>query len=220
LAAANGYKAAVSVLTAIDGIDINCEDKNGRTPLSFAAEGGHEGVVNQLLTEDDVDLNSKDEYDQTPLSWAAWKGHTAVVGLLSTKGCASPNVEHTLGGAAHLSSATRNGNEEAVKLFLTRLHPNSIDKDGQTPLAVAAACGEEAILKLMIAVDGVDLDFKDVHGKTALMYAAENGHEAIVKLMIAIDGVHVDAKNVHGKTALMYAAGSGHQAIVKLLLDV
>jgi ankyrin repeat protein len=219
LAAANGYKAAVSVLIAVDGTDINCEDRHGRTPLSFAAEGGHEGVVNQLLTKDDVDLNSKDEYDQTPLSWAAWNGHTAVVDLLSTKDCANPNVEHTLYGAAHLSSAARNGNEEAVKLFLTRLHPNSIDKDGQTPLAVAAACGKEAILKLMIAIDGVHLDFKDVHGKTALMHAAENGQEAIVKLLLDVENVNYGAKDKNGQTALFWAVENKHESIVKLLLE-
>jgi ankyrin repeat protein len=218
LAAVNGYKSAVSVLIATDGIDINCEDKHGRTPLSFAAEGGHDGVVNQLLTQEDVDLNSKDEYDQAPLSWAAWKGHTAVVDLLSTKDCANPNVEHTLYGAVHLSIAARKGNEEAVKLFFTRLHPNSIDKYGQTLLAVAAACGQEAILKLMIAVDGIHLDLKDVHGKTALMYAAENGHEAIVKLLLDVENVDHSAKDKNGQTALFWALENKHESIVKLLL--
>jgi len=219
LAAANGHKAAVSILIAVDGININCEDKHGRTPLSFAAEGGHEVVVKQLLTKGDVDLNSKDEYDQTPLSWAALNGHTAVVGLLSTKDYTSPNVEHTLCGAAHLSTAARNGNEEAVKLFLTRIHPNSIDNNGQTPLAVAAACGKEAILKLMMAIDGIYLDFKDIHGKTTLMYAAENGHEAIVKLLLAIKDVDHSAKDKNGQTPLFWAAENKHESIVNLLLE-
>jgi hypothetical protein len=145
LAAANGYDTVVSLLLAGDNIDINCEDEYGRTPVSRAAEEGHEVVVKQLLTKDGVNPNSKDKYDQTPLSWAAANGHVAIVDLLSAKDRVNSTLKDTSYGPTLLSRAARDGNEAAVKLFLMHIHPNSMDKNGQTPLTSAAAGGNEAI---------------------------------------------------------------------------
>ena len=64
--------------------DVNAEDKDGRTPLSWAAGNGHEAVV-KLLLDKNADIESKDKYGRTPLSWAAENGHEAVVKLLLDK---------------------------------------------------------------------------------------------------------------------------------------
>jgi hypothetical protein len=61
--------------------DVNPEDKNGRTPLSWAAENGHEAVA-KLLLDRNANVKSKDNSSRTPLSWAAENGHEAVVKLL------------------------------------------------------------------------------------------------------------------------------------------
>ena len=42
------------------GSEPESKDKNGRTPLLWAAEKGHEAVVKLLLTESSVDPDSKD----------------------------------------------------------------------------------------------------------------------------------------------------------------
>ena len=63
------------------GADVGSKDKDGRTPLSWAAENGHEAVV-KLLVEKGANVDSKDNSGRTPLSLAAKKGHEAVVQLL------------------------------------------------------------------------------------------------------------------------------------------
>ncbi|KAK7398580.1 hypothetical protein QQX98_012036, partial [Neonectria punicea] len=79
--------------------------------------------------------------------------------------------------------------------------------------------GHEAVVELLLATEGVDVNSKDeVYGQTPLSWAAENGHEAIVKLLLANEGVDVDSKDNYGWTPLSRAAGNGHEAIVKLLL--
>jgi ankyrin repeat protein len=48
--------------------DVNAKDKNGRTPLSWAAQNGHEAVV-KLLLDNSSDVDSKDNADRTPLTY-------------------------------------------------------------------------------------------------------------------------------------------------------
>ena len=80
------HEAVVELLIVRDDVDVNIEDKEGRTTLSWAAGNGHEAVV-KLLLEKGAVLESKDKSDsRTPLLWAAGNGHEAVVKLLREKG--------------------------------------------------------------------------------------------------------------------------------------
>jgi ankyrin repeat protein len=59
------------------------KDKDGRTPLWWAAGKGHEAVV-KLLLESKADVSSKDKFGQTPLREAAQNRCEAVVQLLQS----------------------------------------------------------------------------------------------------------------------------------------
>jgi ankyrin repeat protein len=74
--------AIVELLLATGNVDVDSKNKDGQTPLWWAASGGHEAVVKLLLATDKVDVDSRDNYGQTPLSRAAWAGHETVVRLL------------------------------------------------------------------------------------------------------------------------------------------
>ena len=108
---------------------------------------------------------------------------------------------------------------KVVQLLLSSNSLESIDSYGKTPLSYAAMNGHEAVVKMLLAIDGVNPDSKDELGQTPLWYAAKNGHEAVVKLLLVTDGVDFDLKNKLGWTPLLFAAIREHEVIVKLLLD-
>ena len=96
---------------------------------------------------------------------------------------------------------------------------NSMD-EGREALLQAASNGHEAVVKLLLANDQVDVNAKDsADGQTPLWRAVGGGHEAVVKLLLANDRVDVNAIDSWLKeTPLEWAVENGHEAIVKLLL--
>jgi ankyrin repeat protein len=64
-----------------------------------------------------------------------------------------------------------------------------------TPLSWAAENGHEAVLKLLPAKEGVDLNSKDTkYGRTPLSWVAGNGHQAVVKLLLAKESIDPDPR--------------------------
>ena len=89
---------------------------------------------------------------------------------------------------------------------------------GRTPLLLAAECGHDATVQLLLLRYQVEADSKDERGRTPLSHAVEWGHDGIVKLLLMRDDVEADTKNEHGRTPLSFAAERGHDGIVELLL--
>ncbi|OCK95650.1 purine and uridine phosphorylase [Cenococcum geophilum 1.58] len=85
------------------------------------------------------------------------------------------------------------GSEAKVSASSQAMHDADVgDSYGQTPLSYAAENGHKAVVRLLLAKDGVNVNSKDKYGQTPLSYAAKNGHEAVVQLLLGMDGV--DAK--------------------------
>ena len=199
--------------------ETDSKDKNGRTPLSQAAEKGHEAVVMLLLAIDMVETDSKDKNGRTPLSWAAGSGREEVTRLLLATGTAEADSKDE-GGRTPLSWAAERGSEAVVKLLLAtgKVEVNSKDKHGSTPLSWAAKRGSEAVVKLLFEMGKVEADSKDDDGRTPLSWAAWKGREAVVKLLLATGKVEADSKDEYGQTPLSWAAEGGQGPVVKLLL--
>ena len=68
-----------------DGADVNVKDKDGGTPLSYAAFHGQTEIV-ELLIAKGADVNAKNKYGVTPLHFAAGYGRKETVELLIAKG--------------------------------------------------------------------------------------------------------------------------------------
>jgi hypothetical protein len=155
------------------GAIADSKGRDGRSPLSIAAQHGHEAVVRLLLARDDVDVNSKDSSDRTPLLWAARNGHEATVKLFLARDDVDVNSKDS-SDRTPLLMAARRGHEEVVKLFLVRddVDVNSEDSSGQTPLSWAARNGHEEVVKLLLAWDGVNVNSKDP-GQTRVLFGGQ-----------------------------------------------
>ena len=106
--------------------------------------------------------------------------------------------------------------QRIIKSFDRKLALEFKDKDGNTPLMVAARAGNVDDVRLLLKA-GADIEAKDDYGNTALMLAAQEGKvEALEALLGA--GADKDAKNDDGDTALKLAAYDGQVETLEALL--
>ena len=82
----------MQILLGRDDVIPDSADKDGRAPLSWAAQFGHEEIVKMLLDLEDVTPDTVDKTGQTPLSWAAEGGHKRVEQLLLERCSVSPDI--------------------------------------------------------------------------------------------------------------------------------
>ena len=106
------------------------------------------------------------------------------------------------------------GHEAVVNLLLAKDgdDPDSRNKDGQTPLMMAAYNVHDRLMHLLLVKDGVDPDSRDNDSRTSLMMAAYHGHDAVVKLLFE-KGADLESKDKSGWTPLSWAARSGPQGM-------
>ena len=94
---------------------------------------------------------------------------------------------------------------------------NAQDKEGFTPLMMAAVTGNTDAIKRLIAA-GADVERAENQGWTALTFAATVGKVEAVRELIAA-GANVNAKGSTGGTAIVFSADFGYNDISKMLLD-
>ncbi|KAH7464059.1 hypothetical protein FOMA001_g17848 [Fusarium oxysporum f. sp. matthiolae] len=227
-AAKRGQEAVVQLLLAKDGADVNSMGNDSRmSRTGFSGFPRFSNSTNLILrpTQSSVDINSINNDSQTPLSTSTGRPpippvyNIYIPDIPDTPDIIVPDINFPdysydfnlipRREPAHLSVDTR---------YMDSINSNSNDKDGRTPLSLAAKRGQEAVVELMLAKDGVDPNSKDKDGRTPLSWAAESEKEAVVKLMLAKDGVDPNSKDNDGRTPLSWAAESGQEAVVKLML--
>lgn len=146
----------------------NAPDELGERPLVAAVKEGHSEVVRQLLQRGAVP-NVKGAEGRTPLGLAAAAGHREIVRLLLRAGALADARSDNRSTALH--EAVRFDHADVVRELLAA-DPDvaRFDGEGLHPLALAAARGRLASLKVLLDV-GVDIDQPDRTGLTALFWA-------------------------------------------------
>lgn len=121
--------------------------------------------------------------------------------------------------------AVTEGDVEKVQSLLSMgADVNSMRKDGDSALMIAALSNESAVIVKTLIKAGANVNFKnkskDKYSKnqTALIYAAQRKDLEIFNALIDA-GVDLNAQNGHGYTALIMAAAHGNAEMVKLLLS-
>lgn len=111
-----GYPENVICLLSTGLVDINRQDSNGRTALSFAVTYGHIGIMQILMRRREVRINLPDVDGRTPLSYAAANGSLEMVRLLVADGETDLKAVDEK-GKSPLAYANQNGHSEVVELL-------------------------------------------------------------------------------------------------------
>ena len=107
---------------------------------------------------------------------------------------------------------------------------NAVDSADKKCTALLHACygtknhemdgdaAKEAV-KLLLSVEGINVNVIDESGYTSLIIASRHGHSEVVKLLLGDERINVNAKDNQGYT-LNLASENGHSEVVKMLLGV
>ena len=172
----------------------NADDKEGYTPLHFAAEAGHFSIC-QLIIEnhkaenpnrDIFELKSEDfpQYFQHPL-WAAMYENQLDICKLIIENITDKNPQYSEEGETALHEFARLGHLEICELIIKNLRKDTHPADwkGKTPFHEAAENGDISVCKLIIEHFD-DKNPMDQEWRTPLDIAAENWNLDICKLIM------------------------------------
>ena len=112
------------------------------------------------------------------------------------------------------------GNVSVVEFILRNCDGIDINTEnflGETPLILASFNGYKEIVKLLLEVEGIDINKGD--RDTALIKASSHGHSDVVKLLLARENIDINKRGMLGWTALIIASFYGESEVVKLLLE-
>jgi ankyrin repeat protein len=161
----------VKLLLDTPEIDVNVQNKNGKTALMLAANNKETEVVKLLLKAPGMDVNIQDKDGDTVLMYSAMYGCESIVKLLLDAPGIDVNVQNKNGMTA-LMWAANNKETEVVKLLLDApgINVNVPDIIGNTALMYGSIYGFAPIVKLLLDTPGIDVNLKSIHGNTASDY--------------------------------------------------
>ncbi|XP_048769523.2 uncharacterized protein LOC125675771 isoform X2 [Ostrea edulis] len=190
-------------------------DKEGRTPLHFAAQNGHLDIC-RLLIQHGCHPDDQDQVRYTALHRASSQGHTEVIELLINQHC-SIDIQDENGNAA-IHEAAWHGFSRTLDVLIK--HDCNIiitNKAGFTALHLSAQNGHNQSTRILLLA-GCNSDLKNNYGDTALHTAARYGHAGVTRILISAR-CSLNEQNKNGDTALHIASALKRRKIAKLLVD-
>ncbi len=133
---------------------------------------------------------------------------------------ADVNAAQPDGATALAWAAFIDDRETAEMLLSAGAKVNTADQYGETPLTLAAANGDAALVRDLFQGQLTPIPAPPSgNHETALMKAANSGSVEAVQLLLDKGAAPNVAELAKGQTALMWAAAEGHADVVKVLLD-
>ncbi|XP_013397080.1 ankyrin-1-like [Lingula anatina] len=223
-AARGGHLELVKEIAAMDGIDVNYQDKYGNTALIEASRYGHVNVVKCLINEHKADPSIQNKNGNAALHIAVLNNPgLGVVDCLLDEGGADPTILNNDGkNPAHC--AARCGQVQHLDAVLRRIRgrridPNIQDKYGNTALCEASRYGHVNVVKCLINEHKADPSIQNKNGNTALHIAVlKKVGLDVVECLLAEGGADPTILNNIGKNPAHLASSSGQVQCLDTIL--
>lgn len=190
-------------------------DREGHTPLHWAALGGHSHVVRFFIEcRAPVDMAARNELGAQPIHWAASGGHVPVVDLLLEAGAAIDATDNK--GCSPLITASQYARTNLTGYLLGRgARYQLVDREGDNALHWAAFKGNAEMCRLLI-YSGFNPKQRDNFGQTPLHLGALSGNLNCVKVLVEQE-VELEAVDFNGNSPRKLAEGRKHWETVRYL---
>lgn len=215
-AARNGLDNFVKfLLDSFLRIDIDCRNKDDKTPLHEAAQFSHFRTCETLLNYG-ATLNVLKRGDWTPLMLACTKRNAMkTVEVLLSRG-ADIDYENKDGWTS-LHLASRVGDENMVKcLIKNHTNVNLRTKNGRSALHIAALHGNLAVVDILLNLR-LAVNDKDHCGNSALCEAILGNHIEVCLKLLEYGGDSTIINN-SGYSLIHLAASKGHIEMLEFIL--
>lgn len=208
VAARSGQLEVLRFLLSQKQVSIDGKNKNGWTPLMWAAIVGNTECAD-LLIQAACDIYARDEKSMTALMWAAKHGHQDIARLLLNAGehtgrkdqrgwLAADHAQNhsamltlleavTRVNQRMLSAAQRNDEEEVAVCLREGAQVNHVDAEGRSALLWAAVHGSVTMLHLLFRFGA---STKVLEACVTELDNAINQHRQVVDVLQAADGAN------------------------------
>ncbi|XP_058207300.1 protein VAPYRIN-like [Rhododendron vialii] len=196
--AAGDVDAVRKIIKRQRGIVAEFPTREAESLLRAAAELENPDDVVSLLVEDGLKADGAGARsgDVGETRWAS-------------KGWTDLHVAAAFGRTEEVSSLVR-ASEERGPLLDCR------DKEGRTPLHLAASKGHERCARVLAGV-GADVNAASKDGRTALYRAAANGDRRMVEVLVELGADPTVGSMDRGRSAIHVARDKGHTEVVNIL---
>jgi len=213
-ASSKGCTSIVNVLLLI-GAQIEASDKEGHTPLWFAAANGQAHVVRALMSAG-ADVNTQNNNGISALGFASWKGYINLVNVLLENGAKIETRDKY--GRTSLYFAAANGQTDVVRALVSAgADVNTQNNNGYSPLNIASQLGYTDVVNVLLN-NRVDIETRESKGRTPLWYAAAARKTDVVRALVSA-GADVNTQRNDGDSPLIFTSYKGYIDIVNMLLD-
>ena len=197
--------------------EIDVRDKDGRTPLIWAASSGNVDAVLTLITAKcDVSLQDKDGL--TALHCAASRGFLECLEALITFGAAVIDAPD-FNGCSSLFYAVTLGHAECVQFLLTNgAFVNHQDRRGRTAAHCGSTKGQLETIKILYNKGG-NLWLRNFKGDFPVHDAVRSGRRELVLWLLDHSPASLDFGNNVGKSPLHVACLENNVELCKVLID-